>query len=59
VLYELIGQLSGIDKGIILLYLEDKSYAQIAQITGFSESNIGTRMARIKAKLKNKHTKNN
>jgi len=56
-LYELIAGLSAIDKGIILLYLEDKSYAQIAQITGFSESNIGTRMARIKIKLKEKHHK--
>lgn len=57
-LYHLIGQLSDADKGIVLLFLENKSYAQIAQITGFSESNIGTRMARIKAKLKDKHNKN-
>ncbi|MEP2934858.1 MAG: sigma-70 family RNA polymerase sigma factor [Gilvibacter sp.] len=57
-LHDLIAQLSAIDKGIVLLFLEDKSYAQIAQITGFSESNIGTRMARIKTKLKNKHLNN-
>ena len=51
-LYALIQSLNIIEKGIILLYLEGKSYEEIAQITGFSTSNIGTRLSRIKQKLK-------
>jgi len=51
-LYALIQTLNMIEKGIILLYLEGKSYEEIAQITGFSTSNIGTRLSRIKQKLK-------
>ena len=42
-----------LDKGIVLLYLENKSYSEIADITGLSESNIGTKMSRIRNKLKN------
>jgi len=52
ILYDHIKQLNTIEKGIILLYLEGKSYADIAIITGFSATNIGTRLGRIKQKLK-------
>lgn len=51
-LYTAIKQLSLIERGIILLFLEGKSYREISNITGFSESNVGTRMSRIKVKLK-------
>jgi len=46
-----IQQLNELDKGIILLYLEEKSYKEIAEIVGLSETNIGTRIQRIKIKL--------
>ena len=51
-LYAHIKKLSIVEKGIILLHLEGKSYADIAAITGFTNTNIGTRLARIKQKLK-------
>jgi len=47
-----LDKLNLLDKGIILLYLENRSYEEIAQITGISESNVGTKMFRIKEKLK-------
>ena len=47
-----LAKLNLLDKGIIILYLENKSYEEIAQITGISESNVGTKMFRIKEKLK-------
>lgn len=47
-----IKELNTIEKGIILLYLEGKSYEEIGAITGFSNSNVGTRLGRIKQKLK-------
>jgi len=53
-LHEQIKNLNVIEKGLILLYLEGKKYEEIASITGFSTSNVGTRLGRIKQKLKAK-----
>lgn len=55
-LYQHIEGLNDLDKGLILLYLEDKSYEEMAEITGLSASNVGTRLSRIKQKLKAKVT---
>ncbi|MBL4585527.1 MAG: RNA polymerase sigma factor [Flavobacteriales bacterium] len=51
-LYKAIRQLSEIDKGVILLYLEEKTYQEIADITGTNANNIGVRIKRIKERLK-------
>ena len=51
-LYEAIRCLSEIDRGVILLYLEEKSYKEIAEITGTNPNNIGVRIKRIKGRLK-------
>ena len=51
-LYDAIRQLSEIDRGVILLYLEKKSYQEIADITGTNANNIGVRIKRIKERLK-------
>lgn len=51
-LYSHIRKLNLLDRGIIFLFLEGKSYEEIAEISGISVSNVGTRMSRIKAKLK-------
>jgi len=53
IMYAHIKNLNSIEKGIILLFLEGKSYDEIATITGFSNTNVGTRLGRIKQKLKN------
>lgn len=47
-----ISELNDIDKALILLYLEDKSYAEIAEIMGLSATNVGTKLGRIREKLK-------
>jgi len=47
-----LNNLNLLDKGIVMLYLENKSHEEIAQITGISISNVGTRLSRIKEKLK-------
>ncbi|SNR71388.1 RNA polymerase sigma factor [Lutibacter flavus] len=52
VLYAQIKKLNTIEKGVILLYLEGKNYQEIGVITGFTVSNVGTRLNRIKQKLK-------
>lgn len=50
-LYRMINRLQPIEKAIILLYLEERSYEEIAQIIGISKSNVGVRIVRIKEKL--------
>ena len=51
-LYAAIRKLSEIDRGVILLYLEEKSYQEIADIIGTNTNNIGVRITRIKERLK-------
>lgn len=50
--YEQIQQLNLLEKGIILLFLEGKSHQEIGEIVGISVSNVGTKISRIKEKLK-------
>lgn len=52
-----VNNLNLLDKGIVMLYLEDKSYEEIAEIIGISVSNVGTRLMRIKEKLRSQITK--
>tara|TARA_R110002020_G_scaffold122487_5_gene277875 strand:+ start:3533 stop:4048 length:516 start_codon:yes stop_codon:yes gene_type:complete len=51
-LYWHIQKLNLLDKGIILLYLEGKSHQEIAAVIGITVSNVGTRISRIREKLK-------
>lgn len=50
-----IENLNLLDKGIVMLYLDNKSHEEIAEIVGISISNVGTRMQRIKEKLRKQH----
>ena len=51
-LHKHIQQLNLLEKGVILLYLEGKSHEEIGEIIGISISNVGTKISRIKMKLK-------
>lgn len=51
-LYAHIKELNVLERGLILLLLEGKKYDEIAEITGLTSTNVGTRLSRIKAKLK-------
>jgi RNA polymerase sigma-70 factor, ECF subfamily len=51
-LYVAIRQLSEVDRALIILYLEEKSYQEIADILGTNANNIGVRVNRIKERLK-------
>lgn len=51
-LYKLINNLGKIEKALILLYLEDKSYKEIAEITGLTVTNVATSLSRAKQKMK-------
>ena len=51
-LLQAIFNLNDIDKSIMLLYLEEKSYDEISEIIGISKSNVGVRINRAKELLK-------
>ncbi|HEV7780796.1 MAG TPA: sigma-70 family RNA polymerase sigma factor [Chitinophagaceae bacterium] len=47
-----IAALKEFDKALIILYLEEKSYKEIAEIIGITETNVATKLSRIKEKIK-------
>ena len=51
-MYRLIRQLKSLERAVVLLYLEEKSYQEIADITGLTLSNVATKLKRTKLKLK-------
>jgi len=57
-LYQFIDKLSVLDKALMLLYLDDNKYKEIADILGISESNVATKISRIKKTLKNQFDAN-
>ena len=50
--YAAIGELSRIDKALVMLYLEDYSYQEIGEMIGITANNVAVKMNRIKIKLK-------
>ena len=55
-LYVFVGQLDPLNRALILLYLEDRNYAEMAEILGISETNVATKISRIKQKLRGQMT---
>lgn len=53
-LQQFINQLKELDKALMILYLESKSYKEIAEILGITETNVATKISRIKDQLKQK-----
>jgi RNA polymerase sigma factor (sigma-70 family) len=53
-LQRFIRELGELDKALMILYLEEKSYREIAEILGITETNVATKLSRIKAGLKQK-----
>ncbi|HNP19634.1 MAG TPA: RNA polymerase sigma factor [Fulvivirga sp.] len=51
-LQEAIERLDDGDRAIVLLHLDEKSYKEMAEILGISDSNVGVRLNRVKKKLK-------
>ena len=51
-LYLLINRLNKFEKAIILLWLEERDYEEIASIVGISKNNVAVKLNRIKEKLR-------
>lgn len=58
-LNDFINQLDEFNKEILVLYLDNLSYKEIAEIVGITESNVGTKINRIKNKLQENYFKFN
>ncbi len=53
-LHRFIAELKKLDRAVLLLYLEEKSQKEMAEIIGTTPTNISTRIGRIKTALKQK-----
>lgn len=53
-LQQFINELNTLDRALMLLYIDGKSYAEIAEILGITETNTATKINRIKNHLKQK-----
>jgi RNA polymerase sigma factor (sigma-70 family) len=51
-LYQLIDELDPLNKALVLLYLDGNSYAEIAEVLGISETNVATKISRLKQTMK-------
>jgi RNA polymerase sigma-70 factor (ECF subfamily) len=52
VLETLIAGLDPLNRALLLLYLDDRSHREIAEILGIGESNVGTRIGRLKQRIR-------
>jgi RNA polymerase sigma-70 factor (ECF subfamily) len=51
-LQQFLQRLGELDRALVLLYLEDRSYREIAEVLGITESNVGTRLSRCKERMR-------
>jgi RNA polymerase sigma factor (sigma-70 family) len=56
-LHEFMNQLNEFDKQILILYFDDLSYKEIADIVGITETHVGTKINRINKKLQEDFSK--
>jgi RNA polymerase sigma-70 factor (ECF subfamily) len=45
-------ELDELSRAVLLLHLEDRSHREIAEVLGMNESNVGTRLSRIRQRLR-------
>lgn len=55
VLYELIERLEPLNKALVLLYLDGNSHLEIANVLGISETNVATKIGRLKEQMKQEY----
>ena len=56
-LQEFINNLNELNKALMLLYLEERPYDEIAEILGITKTNVATKISRLKLKLKKEFQK--
>ena len=58
-LQQVIASLAPLDRGLLLLYLDDHSYSEIATILGITETNVATKLNRLKQRVREQIVKLN
>jgi RNA polymerase sigma-70 factor (ECF subfamily) len=51
-LQQLIAALPALDRALMLLYLDDRPYREISEILGLSETNVATKLSRLKKRVR-------
>lgn len=51
-LHAFIDQLDALNRALMLLYLEDRSYREIAEVLGITETNVATKINRLKQRIR-------
>ena len=46
-----VAHLDPLNKALLVLYLDDYSHREIAEVLGISESNVGTKLSRLKERI--------
>jgi len=55
-LHAVIDRLDPLNRALMLLYLDERSHREIAEILGISESNVATKIGRLKQRIRNELT---
>ena len=59
ILHRIIDQLDELNRALMILYLDDHSYRDIAGILGLTETNVATKINRLKLKINEQFTQTN
>ena len=51
-MHAFIAELDPLNRALVVLYLEDRSYAEIAEVLGVTEANVATKLNRLRNKLR-------
>jgi RNA polymerase sigma-70 factor (ECF subfamily) len=55
-LHRFIAELGALDRALVTLHLDDRGHREIAEVLGISESNVSTRLTRIRQRLRERFT---
>ena len=59
IIHRIIGQLDELNRALMILYLDDNTYRDIAGILGLTETNVATKISRLKLKIKEQFDQTN
>lgn len=51
-LHQFIGQLDDLNRALLLLYLEERTYREIAEVLGITETNVATKLNRLRHRIR-------
>jgi RNA polymerase sigma factor (sigma-70 family) len=55
-LHRIIAELPELDRALMLLYLDEQSTREIAEVLGLSETNVTTRLSRLRQRIRDRFT---